>query len=183
MLDWKKKREIRLSYDSSADVYHSQYFVEQNAKIKAALTHMPLKKTDIVLDLGCGTGILFEHIGKSVKLLVGLDSSSKILREAKKHIKQLPRAALISADADHVPFRNRVFDSAFAITLLQNMPNPLRTLDEMKRISKPHALIAVTGLKKKFSKKAFFNLLVEAKLSPLVVLNGELKGHVAVCRS
>lgn len=183
MLYWNKKREVRLSYDSSADVYHSQYFAEQNAKIKAALTHVPLKKTNIVLDLGCGTGILFEHIGKSVKLLIGLDSSSKILREAKKHRKQLPMVALINADADHTPFRNRVFDSVFAITLLQNMSNPLRTLDEIKRISKTRALIAVTGLKKKFSQKAFFELLVEAKLSPLVVLNGELKGHVAVCRS
>lgn len=182
MVDWKKKREVRRSYDGSAAVYNSQYIEEQNAKIKAALSHMRLKKTNLVLDLGCGTGILFEHIGRSVKLLVGLDSSSKILWEAKKRMKQFPKAALVRADADHPPFRNRVFDGAFAITLLQNMPNPLRTLNEMKRISKPHALIAVTGLKKKFSQKAFVRLLAEAKLNPLIVLNSELKGYVAVCR-
>lgn len=181
-MDWKKKREVIRSYNSSAAVYDSQYAEEQNAKIKAALRHVPLKKTDVVLDLGCGTGILFEHIGRSVKLLVGLDSSSKVLWEAKKHIKQFPKTVLIRADADHTPFRNCVFDRTFAITLLQNMPNPLRTLNEMKRISKPPALIAVTGLKKKFSQKAFVRLLVEAKLNPLVVLNGELKGYVAVCK-
>ncbi len=183
MADWRKKREVRRSYDSSAAVYDAQYIEEQNAKITAALSHVPLKKTNLVLDLGCGTGILFEHIGRSVKLLVGLDSSSKILWEAKKRMKRFPKAVLVRADADRTPFRNRVFDCAFAITLLQNTPNPLRTLNEMKRISKPHAFIAVTGLKKKFSQKAFVRLLMDAKLNPLIVLNGELKGYVAVCRA
>lgn len=183
MVGWKKKLRVIRGYDSSAAVYEMQYVEEQNAQIKAALSHVPIKKTNFVLDLGCGTGILFEHIGKSVELLVGLDSSSGILLEAKKHVKQFSSASLVRADADYAPFRNQVFDRVFAITLLQNMPIPSRTLNEIKRISKPHALIVVTGLKKKFHRKTFVNMLAKAKLNPLVVLNGELKGYVAVCKS
>lgn len=183
MKEWNKKREVRRSYDLSATVYDAQYSEEQNAKIKAALSRITLKKSHLVLDLGCGTGLLFEHIGRSVELLVGLDISSKILKEAKKRTQHFPTVALICADADSTPFPNGIFDDVFAITLLQNMPNPVLTLHEMKRVSKRHSIIAVTGLKKEFSLSTFTRLLSKAGLKASVIkTNGQLKGYVAVCR-
>jgi ubiquinone/menaquinone biosynthesis C-methylase UbiE len=183
MKEWNKKREVRRSYDLSATVYDAQYSEEQNAKIEAALNHIPLKENHLALDVGCGTGLLFEHIGKSVKLLVGLDISSKILKEAKKRTKSFQTVALICADADSTPFPNGTFNDVFAITLLQNMPAPILTLCEMKRVSKRHSIIAVTGLKKEFSLSAFTMLLVQAGLKAFAIkTDGQLKGYVAVCR-
>jgi len=183
MKEWNKKREIRRSYDLSATVYDAQYSEEQNAKIKAALSHIPLKKSHLALDVGCGTGILSEHIGRSVKLLVGLDISSKILKEAKKRTQRFPKIALVCADADSTPFPNGMFDDVFAITLLQNMPDPVLTLREMKRVSKRHSIIAVTGLKKEFSLSTFTRLLAQAGLKAFAIkTDDQLKGYVAVCR-
>ncbi len=182
MEEWNKKREVRRSYDFSAAVYDAQYGEEQKAKIEAALSCIYFKKSHLVLDVGCGTGLLFEHIGKSVKRLVGLDISSKILKEAKKRTRRLPKVALVCADADSMPFQNEIFDDAFAITLLQNMPNPILTLNEIKRVCKRHSIIAVTGLKKEFSLEAFAKLLAQAGLKAFAIkTNGQLKGYVAVC--
>ncbi len=183
MAEWNKKREVMRHYNSLAPVYDAQYGEEQDAKMKAALSSIDLEKDCLVLDAGCGTGLLFKHVGGLLKLLVGIDISSKILKEAKKYAKQLRTVAVVRADADFAPFQNDVFDATFAITLLQNVPDPLVTLREMKRVSKDRAFIVTTGLKKEFSREAFVKLLQKAGLGVSVIeSSGELKGHISVCR-
>jgi ubiquinone/menaquinone biosynthesis C-methylase UbiE len=132
--------------------------------------------------LGCGTGFLFRHISKQTGFLVGLDLSHNALQEAKKRTKDMANVALILADADTTPFPDHIFDKVFAITVLQNMPDPTKTISEMKRVSKPQATFAVTGFKKTFTKESFVALLESAQLK-VVTLNVDqrLKGHVAVC--
>ncbi len=181
MAEWSKKREVMRNYDSLAALYDAQYAEEQNAKIKAALNHVDLEEDSLVLDVGCGTGLLFEHVGGSIELLVGLDISLKILEKAKKRVKRFPNMTLIRADADFLPFSNDVFDEIFAITLLQNTPNPILTLNEMKRVGKRPLIIVVTGLKKDFTQKAFEGLLAKAELKASIVAEEQLKGYVAVC--
>ena len=169
-------------YDQEATIYDAQYLGEQNAKIEDALSNTELKPNELVLDLGCGTGFLFQHIDETIRLLVGLDISSNVLQEAKKRTKNLSNIALVRADADNTPFPDCIFDRIFAITLLQNMPDPLKTISEMKRIGKPQTIFAVTGLKKKFTTKSFVDLLERARLKVVTLnTNERLKGHVAVC--
>jgi len=183
MREWSKKLEIMRKYDHSAKVYDAQYAEEQNAKIKAALSHLNLREDSLILDVGCGAGLLFEHLGDSVKLLVGLDLSSGILKEAKKRAKRFLRTALIRADADLTPFPNEIFDAVFAITLLQNMPNPPLTIQEMARVAQASAIIVVTGLKKAYSQDAFRGLLEKAGLEAQIMETDEqLRGYVALCK-
>jgi len=182
-MKWNKKLEVMRHYDRSAPVYDAQYAEEQNAKIKALLNNLNINKNSLILDVGCGTGLLFEHIGKQAKRLIGLDISSKILKEAKKRVKLFPKVVIIRADADYAPFPNEIFDAVFAITIIQNIPNPILTLYEMKRISKKDAAIAVTGLKKEFSQEKFIGLLKEAGLEiSIMKINDCLKGYVAICK-
>jgi ubiquinone/menaquinone biosynthesis C-methylase UbiE len=182
MREWKEKRGTIRHYDQQAIVYDVQYLGEQNAKIEDILNSIRLGSNELVLDLGCGTGFLFQHINKRVELLVGIDVSSRVLREAKKRTKNMPNIVLIRADADYTPFPDHIFDRIFAITLLQNMPNPMKTITEMKRIGKPQAIFAITGLKKKFTTKSFVDILERARLKAVTLnTNQRLKGHVAVC--
>jgi ubiquinone/menaquinone biosynthesis C-methylase UbiE len=143
---------------------------------------MRLGSNELVLDLGCGTGFLFQHITERVGLLVGIDLSQKALREAKKRTTNKSNIALVRADADNTPFPDNIFDKVFAITVLQNMPDPTKTITEMKRVGKPQAAFAVTGLKKKFTQESFVDLLERAQLKVVTLnTNQKLKGHVAVC--
>ncbi len=184
MREWKQKRGAMRHYDRQAAIYDVQYVGEQNAKTEDALKSMKFGSNEIVLDLGCGTGFLFQHINKNVGFLVGVDVSQNALREAKKRTENSSNIALVRADADNTPFQDHIFDKVFAITVLQNMPDPAKTIAEMKRIGKPEAIFAVTGLKKKFTPEAFVELLERAHLK-VVILNTSqmLKGHIAVCRN
>jgi ubiquinone/menaquinone biosynthesis C-methylase UbiE len=184
MQEWKEKRGTMRHYDQQAIVYDVQYLGEQNAKIEDALSSIELKPNEVVIDLGCGTGFLFQHIAKTIRLLVGLDISSKALREAKKCTKNLSNTELIRADADNTPFPDQIFDRIFAITLLQNMPNPMKTITEMKRVGKPQSTFVITGLKKRFTQESFANLLKNAQLQVSALdTSQQLKGYVAVCTS
>lgn len=169
-------------YDLQAEIYNVQYLGEQNAKINEVLKNMKLKAQEMVLDLGCGTGFLFQHVSKRVKHVVGLDVSQKALAKAKKHSKNMSNVFLVRADADNTPFPDHLFDKVFAITVLQNMPNPKITITEMKRTSKPNSMFAVTGLKKKFTQEDYVSLLETSQLKIVWLnTNEQLKGHIAVC--
>lgn len=182
MTEWNEKRKVMRRYDSSALVYDLQYTEEQEAKIKVALDELKLEKGSLILDVGCGTGLLFPYIAEDTALLVGLDFSSNILRQAKKRVKQHSNIFLLRADAEFLPFLDKTFNLVFAITLLQNMPDPLRGLHEIRRVAQRQATVIVTGLKKEFSREEFAQLLKEAKLKISVVkADGQLKGYVAIC--
>jgi ubiquinone/menaquinone biosynthesis C-methylase UbiE len=182
MREWKQKRSNMRHYDRQAAIYDVQYVGEQNAKIDNLLKRMKLGSNELVLDVGCGTGFLFQHISKNVGLLVGVDVSAKALMEAKKRTKNMPNIVLVRADADNTPFPDNIFDKIFAITVLQNMPDPKRTIEEMKRTGKSQAVFAVTGLKKKFTQESFGKLLKAAQLKVSSLESDErLKGYIAVC--
>jgi ubiquinone/menaquinone biosynthesis C-methylase UbiE len=71
----------------------------------------------------------------------------------------------------------------FAVTLLQNIPDPLTMFEEIKRVSKREAIIAVTALKKEFSRENFTKLLQSAQLKILTMKADEnLKDHIAICK-
>ena len=184
MQEWKEKQETMLHYDRQAVIYDVQYEGEQNAKIEDILKNIELCSNEIALDLGCGTGFLFQQVAKMVEFIVGVDLSQNALKQAKKHTKNLSNIALVRADADNTPFPDHIFDKIFAVTVLQNMPEPKKTIKEMKRTGKPEAVFAVTGLKKKYTTENFVDLLERAKLK-VVSLNTSqhLKGYVVVCRN
>ena len=182
MPEWSQKRRTMRHYDKSAVVYDNQYCEEQEMKTKAALTGITLEKENIILDAGCGTGLILPHIANEVKYVIGIDVSASIVKLAKKRIKEYSNSVLIRADVDCTPFQNETFDAVFAITLLQNMPKPSWTINEMNRVAKRNAIMVVTGLKKAFSQKEFTQLLREAKLEIKTLrLDENLKDYVAIC--
>lgn len=180
MSEWNQKRKIMRRYDLTAHIYDMRYADEQAAKIEAALKAVKFEENSAVLDAGCGTGILFDYIANQAKTIVGLDISKKILLEAKKHAKNPRNVHLILADADNMPLKEKAFSHVFGMTLLQNMPNPAKTLNEIKRIVKTNAIIVITGMKKTFTLKEFRSLLRNAGLKIVSLDSEDLQCYVAV---
>jgi len=181
MTEWNKKRGVMHRYDLTAHIYDMRYADEQATKIEAALEGLKVENYGRVLDAGCGTGILFDYVADNAKEIVGLDISRKILVQAKKRAKNFQRAYLILADADNMPLKENIFNHVFGITLLQNMPNPVKTLKEIRRVTKENAAIVVTGLKKTFTRQSFEELLQDASFNSVILKNDGLKCYVAVC--
>lgn len=181
MSEWDKKRDVMHRYDSTAHIYDTRYAEEQTAKIEAVIESINMEKEVSVLDVGCGTGLLFNYIVSKTKMIVGLDISRETLLQAKKRARKFANVYLILADSDNVPLKEDVFSHVFALTLIQNTPNPFKTLKEIRRVSKENTVIIVTGLKKKFPIEAFKRLLHDAGLNVIASKSESLKCHVAVC--
>lgn len=182
MAEWNEKRNVMRHYNQLSRVYDRQYANEQKTKIEATLENVSLNKKDFVLDVGCGTGLLFPYIANRVQLLIGIDISQKLLKKARTRRKHYSNTHILLADTDHLPFQNQIFHITLAITLLQNIPKPPTTLQEIKRVSREHSTIAVTGLKKKFTKETFTTALKNAKLEIFILkTDDDLKDYIATC--
>ena len=134
-----------------------------------------------VLDVGCGTGLMFSHVANQAEAVVGVDISRKQLLKAREQAKSFSNVHLVHADADHLPVKGDYFMMVFAFTVLQNMPSPPETLRELKRAGKRGGSIVVSGLKKTFSLEVFGALLQKTGLRVVFCEdNKRLKCYVAV---
>ena len=182
---WRKKRKIIRHYDKLASTYDSLYRDEQGLKIEHILGHISVRDSDLALDAGCGTGFLFKYIHKQVSHLVGVDLSKGLLKVALAHAKQygMKTVSLIRADVDFLPFKERVFDKVFALTLLQDSSKLNVTLREILRTAKDESTLTITGLKKVFSETSLKQTLTKEGLKPNILPTQEqVKDIIAVCR-
>jgi ubiquinone/menaquinone biosynthesis C-methylase UbiE len=181
MSKWTHKSKIMQRYDITAEMYEMRYREEQTAKYKAALPLLCINPDSKILDVGCGTGLLFQHVATEARAVVGVDISIKLLRQVKKRAQKFCNIHLVQADADHLPFINNQFNIIFSFTVLQNLPKPLETLSEIKRTAQQMASIVVTGLKSVFSLDTFQGLLQDAGLQVFSLkADDNLKCYVVV---
>lgn len=175
--EFEHKREVIRKYDITSKGYDELYEDEQLDKYRLSFKNInDIGKT--VLDVGCGTGLLYSFINskkqqfRNMKMYVGVDISYGMLKKAKPKIgKGTILADLIRADADFLPFRGKIFDSVFAFTLLQNMPNPNVTCYELLRVLRDKGVLVLSIPK---STNVNINLQVEkiekAKVKDTILL-------------
>src|SRR3989344_8792323 len=100
------KTQVQQAFDKRAKNYESASFkFLQAQRIKAIKNN--ISQNDIVLEVGCGNAAILKNINS--KLTVGIDLSYNMLAEAKKH----SNSFLINADAEYLPFKNKIFDKIF----------------------------------------------------------------------
>lgn len=167
-------------YNATANGYDELHGEEQNAKYNSVLEKVNV--TDgVVLDVGCGSGLFFKMVAAQANILVGVDLSVKLLEKAKEQARNFENVFVLQADADHLPFKNGMFDYVFAFTTLQNMPNPSDTLVEIKRAVKSTGRVVVTALKKALSLPKFIYLLEAAGFVVVCFIDSEaLRCYVSV---
>ncbi len=165
----QKKIDIISKYDQTADKYNNRYREIQDLKISTILEKIPKYNTELILDLGIGTGLLFDRLKNFTNFFVGIDISKKMLEEALESHDD-DNLYLICADADFLPFRGNLFSSIFSVTLLQNLPDPRTTIDEAIRVCKEDGIIVFTILKKGLKLEEFENLFNE-KIKKIMAWN------------
>lgn len=177
-----KKLEVMIDYDEKSASYDELYGREQSAKFEAFLDQIKLKPDNAILDVGCGTGLLIERLAGKVGVTIGVDFSKEMLSIAKEKLRGFERNFLILADADHLPLKQRIFTHTFAVTLLQNMPDPKLTIQELKRVMKQGSILVLTGLKKEFTAESFRSLIEKSGLKLIDFEDREdVKDYIAVC--
>ncbi len=143
---WKRKKELMTLYNSTAGGYDRRYRELQKYKFEEIRKYVV--DSARILDVGCGTGLALETIFNEKKFVVGVDFSIEMLKRANGSFDERP---FVVADADNLPFREESFDLVISFTLLQNMPEPKKTVSEMNRVVSPGGKVIATVLKKKYS--------------------------------
>ncbi len=167
-------------YNATAGGYDELYGEEQNSKYDSALKNMQIGG-GIVLDVGCGSGLLFEKLAIRAKIVVGIDISRKLLLKANERQRAFKDVFVLQADADHLPFVDNFFDIVFSFTVLQNMPEPSESLKEWKRVTKRTGRVTVALLKKATSLDSLMYLLKGTGFHFVSFLDEEqLKCYVAM---
>jgi len=65
--------------------YVKKYHKEDLSRIKRLFKHISLSNTDVVLDAGCGNGLLLNYVYKKVKKYIGIDFSKEFIEESIKN--------------------------------------------------------------------------------------------------
>lgn len=87
------------------------------------------------LDIGCGTGLITRHLPPGS---FGLDINPRNLEKARKYA---PQINFIESDAEKTGLPSEAFDLIVCTEVLEHFLNPIKTLDEIKRILKPQGVL------------------------------------------
>jgi ubiquinone/menaquinone biosynthesis C-methylase UbiE len=120
---------------------HQRFSTNRYGQMRWILDRIQIPENARVLELGCGTGLLWR--GSSVKVprgwsLILSDMSDGMLRETRTSLAQLGHSfRYIQVDAQAIPFRDASFDAVIANHMLYHVPDIPRALDEVRRVLKP----------------------------------------------
>ena len=167
--NYDKKNRIIDKYNSSSFFYDKRYRAIQEEKYEIVLNNY-IGNEKLILDMGCGTGLLFEHILKLILErevirinYVALDISWNMLLEFKSKIFKMKKRRfsphLILADIEYLPFKENIFFSIFSLTSFQNLPQIHKGLHELFRISKNKAEFKFSILKKNLELELLLEIL------------------------
>jgi len=93
-----------------------------------------IKRTDSVLDLGCGDGLNVALLNKiGIKKVVGVDISKKLLRMAKK---KNPNTKFYVGSAETLPFKASSFNIVLIDSVLHHLMDYGKPAREIKRVLK-----------------------------------------------
>jgi len=102
-----------------------------------------IRKTDRVLDIGCGNGFVAYDIAKKAKYILGIDINPQNIKFAQKHFTR-KNLKFITGDATKYSFNTR-FDTIVLSNVLEHIEKRVSFLKKIKSIA-PKILIRVPCL-------------------------------------
>ena len=134
--------KLQDAYDEIADQYEKKLWFDQHILGVARLRKKLLSKaTGKILDVACGTGlnIPFFPAGSDI---TAVDLSPNMLEVARANAtKHGLNVNLAVMDAEHLEFPDASFDTVVSTLSTCTFPDPVKALQEIKRVCRPNGLI------------------------------------------
>ena len=136
----------RVIYDVQSMFYDKTFGALVRRHIETAITHMEIQDTDVVLDVGIGTGAslhFYPHNGQ----IIGIDLSGGMLRECRKKIREQHRdnVMVLQGNALDLPFADDSFDHVFISHVISVVSDPFLLIREAQRVAKRDARIIIVN--------------------------------------
>jgi len=117
--------------------------------IRPVLDRVGIHPGECVLELGPGPGAFTldaaRRVGPEGRLIV-VDIQPRMIARVEQHVREagLTNVETHVANAYDLPLEDESVDRAFLITVLPEIPDQYRALDELNRVLKPGGLLSVT---------------------------------------
>ncbi|MGC1181918.1 bifunctional 2-polyprenyl-6-hydroxyphenol methylase/3-demethylubiquinol 3-O-methyltransferase UbiG [Legionella sp.] len=114
----------------------------------------------VVLDVGCGGGILCEAMAKSGAKVTGIDAENEAIQTAQAHAKQND----LAIDYFCTPveaYKSKSYDVITCMELLEHVEHPEMVLKHCKRLLKPNGFLFLSTISR--TMKAYASAIVAAE--------------------
>ena len=134
--------QVQSAYNEIADQYEKKIWFDQHILGVARLRkNLLAKATGKILEVACGTGLNIPLFPTGSDI-TAVDLSSNMLEVARANaIKHNLNVNLAVMDAEHLEFPDGSFDTVISTLSTCTFPNPLKALDEIKRVCRLDGLI------------------------------------------
>ena len=114
--------------------------VRNEAVISAILDNAGICAGMDVLDVACGTGVLFpDYLGRGVASLTAIDLSPEMAKLAQQ---KFPQVKVLCGDAEQTDF-GRCFDAVMIYNAFPHFPKPARLIERLAKWVKPGGRLSV----------------------------------------
>jgi ubiquinone/menaquinone biosynthesis C-methylase UbiE len=134
--------KLQSAYDEIAHQYEKRIWFDQHILGVARLRKRLLSKaTGKILEVACGTGQNLPMFALNSDI-TAVDLSPKMLEQARANaIKHGLNVNLVVMDAENLEFPDASFDTVVSTLSTCTFPNPIKALQEIKRVCRPDGLI------------------------------------------
>ncbi|MEJ6660269.1 MAG: methyltransferase domain-containing protein, partial [Candidatus Thioglobus sp.] len=129
--------QVRAAFNKASNDYEDHAFLQKEIATRLSKKlDVITTKSDVILDLGTGTGLLSQQLEKRF-----VDSQIICLDFAQNSLKHNPASHKICANASHLPLADNSVDIVVSSLMMQWCPDLNQLFSEIHRVLKNDGLI------------------------------------------
>ncbi len=135
-------------FESFAEEWDKNFTAEDLEILSYQIDLFKIRVGGRVLDLGCGTGVLFDNLRRKVGasgLVVGVDFSGKMIHKARQNF-PFDNCIVIGADAENLPLKAQIFDLVISFASFAHFADKRKVIMEASRILRPEGSLHILHL-------------------------------------
>ncbi len=168
-----------VDYDSIADRYDRRYDLHSYDGVHETLRNFLTPAVPAAVEVGCGTGYWLRAFLEHASFIAGIEPSGRMLARARV---RAPKAHLLRARAEWLPWQDASFDRVFCVNALHHFGDRAQFFAEARRVLKPGGALMTIGKDPHTGRDEWWvydyfegtRAFDEARFAPVRILRGEL---------
>lgn len=138
----KKSQSYSQRYSGSSLTSHS--FNTRRKRVCELLENANAKKGCKALDIGCGPGVMVQHLaGKGLEVF-GVDIAEGMIRQCKESFGSIKNTHFSVGKIENLDFKDSFFDIALSMGVVEYLDDEPAAIKELSRVLKPGAIVIIT---------------------------------------